>query len=80
MGTAKEYFERAKNMSDHELDADMFKNSPYAGMSFERLDDWNDNFYAAEWNNYQYSSPRFKFENGDIIAVNKEGELIKINE
>lgn len=57
------------NLTEEELDRDMFKNTKYAGMSFTRQGDWT-NFDQT------YSTPVFIFENGDHVVFDRYGELV----
>lgn len=65
--------EKFCNMTEKEQDAEIFKCSEYDGMDFVRLESW-DNF------DYAFASPRFKFENGDIVVFDKQGNLFKIKD
>lgn len=57
------------NVTEEELDREIWKNTKYAGMSFTREGDWT-NFDQT------YASPVFVFENGDKVVFDRCGELV----
>lgn len=61
-------------MTEEEMDAELFTGTEYKGMKFKRLGEWNIASYRDG-----YSSPDFEFENGDVVAFDKTGNLHKLN-
>lgn len=54
------------DLTEEELDKEIWKNTKYAGMKFVRESGWDD--YDKT-----YASPVFSFENGDRVVFNKYG-------
>ena len=56
------------NITEEQLDKDMWKGTKYEGMSFNRESDWT-NFDQT------YASPVFSFENGDRVVIDRHGNI-----
>ncbi len=56
------------NVTEEELDMEMWKNTKYYGMKFTREGNWA-NF------DHTYASPVFVFENGDRVVFDRYGEI-----
>lgn len=59
------------NVTEEELDREIWKNTKWDGMSFSRESDWNN--YGSE-----YASPVFAFENGDRVVIDKQGNIVEL--
>lgn len=57
-----------KNLTEEELERQIWKNTKYEGMSFKRMGDWNN--YGSK-----YASPMFAFENGDQVVIDRNGDI-----
>ena len=70
MGSLLKYIKHIfnNNVTEEELDRDMWKNTKYYGMKFTREGDWT-NFDQT------YASPVFVFENGDRVVFDRYGEI-----
>lgn len=64
--------------SQEELDIELWKDTEYEGMKFKRKESWDiDSDFAYEYT--KYASPKFEFENGDVVVIDKFGNIKKLN-
>lgn len=59
------------DLTEEELDKEIWKNTKYAGMKFVRESGWDD--YDKT-----YASPVFSFENGERVVIDKQGNIMNL--